>query len=64
MGIKTLKTASLEDAMIAMNIGETAYAPEGYTPESVRVTCAKLNSKGYIFTSSIRTGTQTITRLQ
>lgn len=39
MDIKTLQTASLLDALMAMKIGETAYAPKCYQPKTVRVEC-------------------------
>lgn len=64
MEIKTLKTASLSDALMAMQIGETAFAPEGYTPRTVRVECAKLKERGYLFTTTTRTGTPAVTRLK
>lgn len=64
MEIKTLRTASLSDALMAMKIGETAYAPEGYQPKTVRVECSKLKEKGLLFTTNKRTGKQTVTRLK
>lgn len=62
MDIPTLHTATLSQALRAMAVGETRYAPEGYTPATVRKTCSELKTKGYIFTTSSRTGRQTITR--
>lgn len=64
MEIKTLRTATLEDALAEMKVGETAYAPEGYTPKTVMVKCNLLKEKGYLFTTSRRAGAQTVTRLQ
>ena len=64
MEIKTLKTASLSDALMEMKIGETAFAPVGYQPKTVRVECSKLKEKGLLFTTNMRTGMQTITRLK
>lgn len=64
MEIKTLRTATLEEALSEMKVGETAYAPAGYKPKSVMVKCNELKEKGYLFTTSMRAGTQTITRLQ
>lgn len=64
MEIKTLKTASLSDALMAMKIGETAFAPEGYKPKTVMVECNRLKEKGYLFTTSRRAKAQTITRLK
>lgn len=64
MEIKTLKTSTLSDALTDMKIGETAIAPEGYKPETVRKTCTELKSKGYLFTTTMRAGVQTVTRLR
>lgn len=64
MEIKKLATASLADALRAMKVGETCYAPDGYSPASVRKTCAELKSEGYLFQTSMRTEEQTITRLK
>ena len=64
MEIKTLKTASLSDALMEMKIGETAFAPVGYKPKTVMVECNKLKEKGYLFTTRQRAGAQTVTRLQ
>ncbi len=64
MEIKTLKTASLSDALMAMKIGETAYAPKGYQPKTVRVECTRLKEKGLLFTTTMRAGVQTVTRLK
>ncbi len=64
MEIKTLKTASLADALTEMKVGETTFAPEGYKPKTVMVECNKLKEKGYLFTTTMRTGLQTVTRLK
>lgn len=64
MEIKILKTATLSDALSEMKIGETCIAPTGYKPEVVRKTCSELKSKGFMFVTSMKTGVQTITRLQ
>lgn len=64
MDIKTLKTATLSDALTDMKIGETAIAPNGYKPETVRKTCTDLKGKGYLFTTTMRAGVQTVTRLK
>ena len=48
MKIKTLKTASLSDALMEMKIGETAFAPVGYKPKTVMVEYNKLK-KSYLF---------------
>lgn len=64
MEIKTLRTATLADALTEMKIGETAFAPVGYKPKTVMVECNKLKEKGYLYTTSKRAGVQTITRLK
>lgn len=64
MEIKTLKTASLSDALMAMKVGETAFAPVGYHPKTVRVECSKLKEKGLLFSTTMRAGAQTVTRLK
>ena len=64
MELKTLKTASLSDALAAMNVGETAIAPDGYKPRTVRKTCSELKEKGFLFTTTMRAGIQTVTRLK
>lgn len=64
MEIKILKTASLTEALLGMRIGETALAPQGYKPQTVRKTCAQLKRKGFIFTTSTLAGDQTVTRLK
>lgn len=64
MEIKTLKTASLSDALVGMSIGETAIAPAGYRIETVRKTCSELKEKGYLFTTATRAGMQIVTRLK
>lgn len=64
MILKKLITASLVDALKGMSIGETCVAPDGYSPLSVRKTCAELKSEGYLFQTSMRIGPQTITRLK
>lgn len=62
--LRTLVTASLPEALADMKVGETCYAPKGYTPETVRKSCSELKAKGYIFTTNSRTGRQTVTRLK
>ncbi len=62
MDIPTLHTATLSQALRSMAVGETCYAPEGYSPATIKKTCSELKTKGYIFTTSARTGRQTITR--
>ncbi|MCM1079125.1 MAG: hypothetical protein NC344_05795 [Bacteroidales bacterium] len=64
MDIKLLKTATLAEALSEMSLGETAIAPKGYKPETVRKTCTELKNKGYLFSTTMRAGVQTITRLK
>lgn len=64
MDIKILKTATLSDALSDMKIGETALAPVGYKPETVRKACSELKAKGLLFVTNMRTGKQTVTRLK
>ncbi|MBD5195183.1 MAG: hypothetical protein HDS84_01150 [Bacteroidales bacterium] len=64
MEIKTLKTATLSEALTGMKIGETAIAPVGYKPKTVIKTCSELREKGFLFNTSMRGGKQTITRLK
>ena len=64
MEIKKLKTASLADALKGMTVGETCVAPDGYQPKYVKRACCELKEKGYLFTTSTKTGVQTITRLK
>lgn len=64
MEIKTLKTATLSDALTGMKIGETAIAPTGYKPKTVIKTCSELKEKGYLFATNNRAGVQTVTRLK
>lgn len=64
MDIKILKTATLSDALSDMKIGETALAPIGYKPETVRKACSELKAKGLLFVTNMRTGKQTVTRLK
>lgn len=47
MEIKTLKTASLSDALMAIKVGETAFAPVAYHTKTVRLECSKLKEKDY-----------------
>ena len=64
MEIKTLRTATLSDALSDMKIGETAIAPVGYKPETVRKACSELKAKGLLFITNMKTGVQTVTRLK
>lgn len=56
MDIPTLYTATLSQALRTMSVGETCYAPEGYSPATIKKTCSELKAKGYTFTTSARTG--------
>ncbi len=64
MELKRLKTSSLADALKEMRVGETCLAPDECTPKYVTKTCCELKEEGYLFQTSTRTGTQTITRLK
>lgn len=64
MEFKKLKTMSLYDALEGMAIGETCVAPDEVSPAYVKRACTDLKEKGYLFTTTTRTGVQTITRLQ
>ena len=64
MGIKKLRTASLADALAEMQVGESCLAPDGYTPKTVIKTCVEMKDRGYLFQTSQRSGTQTVTRLK
>lgn len=64
MTLKKLKTQSLIDALMEMNVGETCIAPDECTYSYVKRQCSVLKDKGYIFSTTRRTGVQTITRLK
>lgn len=64
MELRKLIVQSLSEAMLAMDIGETAIAPDGVTPKYVRSTASYLKRQGYLFQTSRASGTQTITRLK
>ena len=64
MELERLRTASLSDALTEMRIGQTAIAPVGYKPETVRKTCTELKGKGYLFSTTMKAGVQTVTRLR
>lgn len=62
--IRRLRVATLMDALRAMEVGETSVAPEGYKEGAVRAACYTLKAQGYIFSTSMRSGVQTITRIK
>lgn len=64
MELKKLKTQSLYDALRAMNVGETCIAPDECTPKTVIKTCSDLKEEGLLFTTTTKTGVQTVTRLK
>lgn len=64
MELKKLKTQSLPDALKAMSVGETCIAPDECTTTYVKRACYDLKGKGYLFTTSTKTGVQTVTRLK
>lgn len=64
MELKKLKTQSLPDALMGMNIGETCISPDECTPAYVKRACTDLKEKGFLFVTSTKTGVQTVTRLR
>lgn len=64
MKFKKLVTASLADALKGMKVGETCIAPDGSAPATVTKACSDLKREGYAFTTSRKTGSQTVTRLK
>ena len=64
MEFRKLIAQSLSEALMGMQIGETCIAPDGYTPATVIKTCCELQGKGALFSTSTRTGVQTVTRLK
>lgn len=64
MELKKLITQSLPDALKAMAIGETRIAPDECTPAYVKRACCGLKDEGFLFTTSRKSGVQTITRLR
>ena len=64
MELKKLKTQSLTDALTDMKVGETCIAPDECSASYVKRACSELKEKGYVFTTSTKTGVQTITRLK
>ena len=47
-----------------MSVGETRLAPEGYNNKTVIKTCCELKEKGYVFSTTTKTGEQVITRIK
>lgn len=64
MALKKLMIQSLPEALKSMAVGETCIAPDGCTPATVKKTCTELKAKGYVFSTTTKTGVQTVTRLQ
>lgn len=64
MCIKTLKVATLSDALMGMAVGETAFAPEGSNARTVIRTCSDLKKRGYLYQTRTTEGRQTVTRLK
>lgn len=62
--LKKLKTKSLPDALMAMQVGETCLSPDECTPAYVKRACTELKDRGYLFTTSRAAGVQTVTRLK
>jgi len=64
MELKKLKTQSLPNALMGMNVGETCISPDECTPTYVKKACCELKEKGYLFVTSTKAGVQTVTRLK
>lgn len=62
--MKKLITQSLSDALKGMSVGETRISPDECTPAYVKKACSELKKKGYLFSTSTKGGTQTVTRLK
>ncbi|MDE5653603.1 MAG: hypothetical protein K2I48_09110 [Muribaculaceae bacterium] len=64
MELKKLITRSLPDALRGMEVGQTCIAPDECTTSYVKRACTELKDEGYLFTTSTRSGVQTVTRLR
>lgn len=64
MELKKLEPKTLAESLREMAVGETVIAPDGYAISTVKKACSELASEGYLYQTSQRTGTQTITRLK
>lgn len=64
MELKKLEPKTLAETLREMKVGETALAPDGYAITTVKKACCELTAEGLLFQTSMRTGTQTITRLK
>lgn len=47
-----------------MLVGETRLAPVGYSNKTVIKTCCELKEKGFVFSTTTKTGEQVITRIK
>ena len=63
MKIETLTVQSLPQALRKMAVGETCYAPEDFSNQSVRVKCSEMKSEGMVFSTSTHNGRTLITRI-
>lgn len=61
--MKKLQCTTLRNALRSMKIGETCIAPDGYSVRAIIIACNRLREEGYSFTTSTKSGEQTITRL-
>lgn len=64
MEIKKLTVQTLPEALRNISVGETCYAPDNIEENTVRKTCSLLKEKGYLYSTSMKLGKQTITRLK
>ena len=64
MELRKLVSLTLTDQLRGMEVGETCLSPDNTTAATVRRLCAALRAEGLMFSTSTRTGKQTVTRLQ
>ena len=64
MEFRKLIAQSLQEALMGMKVGETCIAPDGYAPQTIIKTCCELRESDMLFSTSTKTGIQTITRLK
>ena len=61
---KKLLIRSLPEALKDMKIGQTCIAPDNCTHAYVKTACSSLKKEGYLFSTSAKSGVQTVTRLK
>lgn len=62
--IETLTVQSLPQALRKMAVGETCYAPESFSAQSVRVKCSEMKVEGMTFSTTTHNGRMLITRIK